>query len=119
MARLRSAQRVLLADRNHNHPKFVRTNIDLVLEEALEWLQSRFRPAGLDCGETPGCAAGVRRLAPEADIMGARSRHPIGLISRGSRSVGCSSKQPWLSFDGRQTVIAVLDCEAGSLLRAQ
>jgi hypothetical protein len=36
MARLRSAQRVLLADSNDNHPKFVRTNIDLVLEEALE-----------------------------------------------------------------------------------
>jgi hypothetical protein len=46
MARLRSAPRVLLADRKHNHPKFVRTNIDVVLEEALEWLQSRCRPAG-------------------------------------------------------------------------
>jgi hypothetical protein len=76
-------------------------------------------PPGLDCGETVGCAARVQRLAPGADMMGARSRHAVGLISRGSRSVGCSSKQPWLPFDGRQTVIAVLDCEAGSLLRAQ
>jgi hypothetical protein len=38
--------------------------------------------SGLDCGEILGCTAGVRRLTPGANIMGDRSRHPIGLITR-------------------------------------